>query len=103
MLEAYFVKQDTAYWIETLNKAGVPTGPIYSIDQAFADPQVKTSRHGAEGRRHFLPRPAGDALAHPEPRRMRHPPKQGEHTSEILREMGYRDGEIEQLRKKGIV
>ena len=32
-----------------------------------------------------------------------HPPKQGEHTNEVLREIGYKDGEIEDLRKKGIV
>ena len=37
VLEEYFVKKDTAYWIETLNDAGVPAGPIYSIDQAFAE------------------------------------------------------------------
>jgi formyl-CoA transferase len=41
-LETYFTKRDTAAWIEILNQAGVPSGPIYSIDQAFADPQVKT-------------------------------------------------------------
>ena len=35
-------KRDTADWIEILNKAGVPCRPIYSIDQAFADPQVKS-------------------------------------------------------------
>ena len=71
VLEEYFVKHDTAYWIEVLNKAGVPAGPIYSIDQAFADPQVQEPRHGAEGRRRSVPRPAGDAVAHAEPRRMR--------------------------------
>jgi len=32
-----------------------------------------------------------------------HPPKQGEHTDQVLREFGYRDGEIADLRKKGIV
>ncbi len=103
VLEEYFIKKDTAYWIETLNKAGVPTGPIYSIDQAFGDPQVKSARHGAEGRRHFLPRPAGDALAHPEPCLCAIRRSRASIPSEILREMGYRDGEIEQLRKKGIV
>ena len=35
------VKRTSAEWIERLNKAGVPCGPIYSIDQMFADPQVE--------------------------------------------------------------
>ena len=34
-------KQTSAHWVETLNKAGVPSGPIYKIDQVFADEQVK--------------------------------------------------------------
>ena len=40
-LERRLQAQDTAHWIELLNQAGVPCGPIYSIDQAFADPQVQ--------------------------------------------------------------
>ena len=38
---SYTVKRTSADWIERLNKAGVPCGPIYSIDQMFADPQVE--------------------------------------------------------------
>ncbi|MFI4974090.1 MAG: CaiB/BaiF CoA transferase family protein [Caulobacterales bacterium] len=34
-------KQSSAYWVDKLEAAGVPCGPIYSIDQTFADPQVK--------------------------------------------------------------
>ena len=37
----YMAKRPTAEWIEILNKAGVPCGPIYSIDQVFDDAQVK--------------------------------------------------------------
>src|SRR5204862_3472348 len=39
-IERYTVKRTSAEWIELLNKAGVPCGPIYSIDQVYADPQV---------------------------------------------------------------
>src|SRR5439155_24002917 len=39
-IEAITARRDSAEWIERLNAAGVPTGPIYSIDQVFADPQV---------------------------------------------------------------
>src|SRR5262249_56387543 len=39
-IERYTVKRTSAEWIDLLNKAGVPCGPIYSIDQVYADPQV---------------------------------------------------------------
>jgi formyl-CoA transferase len=31
----------TAYWVERLERAGIPCGPIYRMDQVFADPQVQ--------------------------------------------------------------
>src|SRR5258706_7772763 len=39
-MEKYTVKRTSAEWIELLNKAGVPCGPIYTIDQVYGDPQV---------------------------------------------------------------
>src|SRR5262249_27704725 len=39
-MEKYTVKRTSAEWIELLNKAGVPCGPIYAIDEVYADPQV---------------------------------------------------------------
>jgi formyl-CoA transferase len=102
VLEEYFKKQDTAHWIEALNKAGVPAGPIYSIDQAFADPQVKgLGMVQKVGDVPYLGQPV--TLSRTPSHAYAHPPKQGEHTAAILREIGYRDGEIEDLRKKGIV
>jgi formyl-CoA transferase len=102
VLEAYFVKQDTQYWIEVLNKAGVPAGPIYSIDQAFADPQVQTLGMVQKlGEVPYLGQPVTLSRTPSQP--YAHPPKQGEHTADVLREFGYRDSEIEDLRKKGIV
>src|SRR6201999_3978584 len=40
-IESYTVKRSSAEWIDVLNKAGVPCGPIYTIDQVYADPQVE--------------------------------------------------------------
>ncbi|MEM8925060.1 MAG: CaiB/BaiF CoA-transferase family protein [Actinomycetota bacterium] len=34
-------RQPTAHWVEVLNEAGIPCGPVYTIDQTFADPQVE--------------------------------------------------------------
>ena len=102
LLEESFKKQDTAYWIETLNKAGVPTGPIYNIDQAFNDPQAKSLGMVQKvGDIPYLGQPI--MLSRTPSHAYSHPPKQGEHTNEVLREIGYKDGEIEDLRKKGIV
>ena len=102
VLEEYFKKRDTADWIEILNKAGVPSGPIYSIDQAFADPQVKTLGMVQQvGDIPYLGQPV--TLSRTPSHACAHPPKQGEHTTDVLGELGYRDGEIEDLRKKGIV
>src|ERR1700675_154664 len=40
-INRYLVGRNSTDWIEQLNKAGVPCGPIYSIDKMFADPQVQ--------------------------------------------------------------
>ncbi len=101
-LESHFLKRDTAEWIEILNKAGVPSGPIYSIDQAFADPQAKSLGIVQKvGEVSYLGQPV--TLSRTPSKVEAHPPKQGEHTEAVLRELGLKDGEIADLRKKGIV
>ena len=62
-------KKSTDTWVKELNEAGVPCGPIYSIDQMFDDAQVKhlgIAQHVPnDENRHIQPRrPAGDAVAH---------------------------------------
>jgi crotonobetainyl-CoA:carnitine CoA-transferase CaiB-like acyl-CoA transferase len=102
VLEEYFRKRDTADWIEILNKAGVPSGPIYSIDQAFADPQVKTLGMVQKvGDVPYLGQPV--TLSRTPSHAYAHPPKQGEHTAQVLQEIGFSPEKIEELRKKGIV
>src|SRR5262245_26838629 len=96
-----------AHWVELFEAAGVPCGPIYSIDQMFADPQVKhlgmatpvkSKKHGdlhvvanpvnMEG----LPRKVYNAVA-----------DAGEHTDEVLASVGYSKAEIEKLRANDVV
>ena len=101
------VKKTSAEWIEILNKAGVPCGPIYTIDKMFADPQVQLLgmaqpvEHPVLGRIDIVGQ--GVKLART-PAQVRKPaPDRGQNTREILGEVGYDAAAIEDLQKRGIV
>ncbi|MBY4898226.1 CaiB/BaiF CoA-transferase family protein [Cupriavidus sp. AU9028] len=97
-----------AQWIADLEKAGVPCGPINTLDDVFEDEQVK-----ARGLRVDLPHPsAGEVklvgspirMSATPPQALRHPPLLGEHTEDVLGDMlGYSADEIQALRDKGII
>jgi formyl-CoA transferase len=99
--------RDSADWIEVFNTAGVPCGPIYSINQVFADPQV--SQLPATGTVNSaklgpLTLVAQATTLDRTPSVMQTaPPECGEHTDEVLAEYGYSKEEIAQLRRKGVV
>ena len=102
VLDEHLMKRGSAEWIDILNKAGVPCGPIYSIDQAFADPQVKSLGMVQKvGEVAYLGQPV--TLSRTPSKVVSHPPAQGEHTLEVLKEIGYTAAAVEDLRKKGIV
>jgi formyl-CoA transferase len=97
----------SAAWIDILNRAGVPCGPIYRIDEVFADPQVRHLGMAAKvhsdklGDIEVVDQPI-DLSRTPSTMRSATPEK-GAHTGEVLRELGYTDAEIEGLRQRKIV
>lgn len=93
-------------WVDRLNDAGVPCGPIYRMDEVFADPQVqhlemaRLVEHPKLGNISLVNQPI--IMSRTPPRMDCAGPDQGEHSEEVLREFGFGDDEIETLRSKGV-
>ncbi len=96
-----------AEWIDIFNKIGVPCGPIYSIDQVFADPQVKHLGIAQDGirpdgsRQSFVGQPV--TLSRTPSKIAATPPEQGQHTDEVLKEFGFAADEIAELHRAKVV
>jgi formyl-CoA transferase len=107
---AELVKQKPAGdWIELLNQAGVPCGPVNNIAEVFAEPQVAHLdlvhhvQHPRLGTLDVLGQPVNLSAA-PQPEQFRYPaPDLGEHNEQILREIGLGDDEIECLVRSGAI
>jgi len=99
--------RSTAEWIEILTRGEVPCGPIYSIDQMFDDPQVQHIQAAAKvksrklGELRIVNQAVG--LSRTAASIATAPPELGEHTAEVLEELGYATNQIEDLRKKKVV
>ena len=97
----------SAAWIEALNKAGVPSGPIYRMNEVFDDPQVKhlgitrTVKHPVLGDVEVI----GQAIELSRtPWSIRSAtPEAGEHTDAVLGELGFGAADIAALREKKVV
>ena len=101
-LEKRLRTQDSTHWIDVLNKAGVPSGPIYAIDEAFADPQTQALGIVQKlGEVAYLGQPV--TLSRTPSHVASHPPALGQHTAEILRDLGCDAAEIDQLAARGII
>jgi formyl-CoA transferase len=106
-IEAMTKTDTSASWVERLNKAEVPAGPIYKMDEVFADPQVQhlgmaaTVEHPKLGPIKIVGQPIKlsrtPASVHTATAEL------GEHTDVVLGELGYGAADIAGLREKGIV
>ena len=93
------------YWVDLLLEKGVPAGPIYTMDEVFNDPQVQHLGIAADANT----LPFGKTKLVGQPFTMNrtpshiatHPPARGEHTEEILNELGIND--FNQLRANNII
>jgi crotonobetainyl-CoA:carnitine CoA-transferase CaiB-like acyl-CoA transferase len=106
-IERYTLKRTSAEWIELLNKAGVPCGPIYSIDQVYGDPQVvhlamaQPVKTKDKSQLRMARQPM--SLSRTPSRFVAAPPALGEHTDGVLKEFGFSAKEIAALRKANAV
>jgi crotonobetainyl-CoA:carnitine CoA-transferase CaiB-like acyl-CoA transferase len=108
ILEPALKKRAALDWMEVLNKVGVPTAPIYNLEDMFADPQVrhrgvlKQLPHDQAGTMpaianpiHFSETPATYRWA---------PPRHGQHTAEVLADaLGLSESEIAGLKQSAII
>jgi crotonobetainyl-CoA:carnitine CoA-transferase CaiB-like acyl-CoA transferase len=103
-IDRHTVKRSSAEWIDRLNQAGVPSGPIYSIDQMFADPQVKHVRMAQPVRKSKLTLVGQPFTLSRTPSRLDAPPPElGQHTGAVLKQLGYSAKQIAALRKANAI
>jgi formyl-CoA transferase/CoA:oxalate CoA-transferase len=106
-LERIFKSKPTLFWIEELEKAGVPAAPILTVGQVLNDEHVRYRgmvleiEHPEAGVMKMLGTPLKMSET---PGMVRSPPPtKGQHTFEILRELGFNDEEIIELKSKHVV
>ena len=109
LMPAVMRRKTTNEWVEGLAAVGVPCGPVNSLDQVFADPQVQARRMRldmphASATAGSVPLIANPLKMSATPPSYRHsPPTLGQHTDEVLHELGLGEADIAELRAAGAI
>jgi crotonobetainyl-CoA:carnitine CoA-transferase CaiB-like acyl-CoA transferase len=100
-------EKSTETWVRELNAAGVPCGPIYSIDQMFEDAQVKhlgMEQHVPNDENRHIQLVSQPVTLSRTPSKMAvRPPEFGEQTEDVLAEFGFTNDEIAELKQRKVV
>ena len=105
-IEQRLASRTAAEWLARLTEFGVPAGPVLDVEQCFANEQVQTLpvvaevEHPLLGHEHLLG--PGVNMERTPPRVCTAAPEHGEHTDEVLSELGYAEDEIARLHQEGI-
>jgi formyl-CoA transferase len=106
-INKYTEKKSSETWVREFNAAGVPCGPIYSIDQVFADAQVQhlgMAQHVPNDENRHIQLVSQPVTLSRTPSKMAaRPPEFGEQTEEVLSEFGFATEEIADLRQRKVV
>lgn len=106
-IEKMTLQKTSREWVELFEKKEVPCGPIYQINEVFEDPQVQHLGIAQQaesltfGKTRLVGQPLN--LTRTPSRITRHPPGRGEHTSEILSELGLNKSEIQDLQSRNVI
>lgn len=107
LIEAALAARGSAEWADALSQVGIPAGAINNVDAALVHPQVQardmvlTAEHPTAGTLRMTGSPI--KLSHHTTTVRRPPPTLGEHTDEVLGELGYSAADIAALRDSGVV
>jgi crotonobetainyl-CoA:carnitine CoA-transferase CaiB-like acyl-CoA transferase len=106
-LKAVFLTKTRTEWIEEMNKARIPCGPVFTMEEVFSDPHIihrgllKEIDDPKLGRIKQVPFPVKFSKT---PAQIKSPPPEmGQHTEEVFLSFGYSKEEIEQMRKEKVI
>ena len=107
ILEPLFASQPAGYWLEKLKETGIPTGPINNVAETIAHPQHQ-ARHFIVELQHPLAGPVKSMgnpihLSETPPGYHRPPPTLGQHSRELLAELGYDQATLDTFQEQGII
>lgn len=107
IIQEIIIREESQYWLEKLDKAGIPSGPIYRYDETMNDPHIRAREmiieyeHPVAGPIVNLGFPAKFSKT---PGQVRRPaPYLGQHTREVLRELNYSEDAIRELEENNII